>query len=396
MKNSKILNDYKLLVLLLSYFNSEELDKVNNALIRKPVVDKLIKVTNFSDIDDSVLNLLEVMIEKLDSAKATEQICISDIEGKLVELAKNHAIPISDSYLLKKWGIKDQSISGIRKEISHIFPSQKFLETTIKNFRKDIFHEIEAREKKISKLGINKGLSLDDSILIDFNKKLSSCKSFNDVENLLLYYTTTVGGDLINGFLNGDLTVFNSKKPELKSSWGTPTKVSFNLLIDNAIKALELKKKVIYGALNSIITVYRGIDLERLLRYTKIDKDDLFCERSCFDRFIEVFEKDEKAKLQRRLVKYINVKKPIYQTNSITSTSLDRDIAVEYHSKRHDIPILMTIALKKGTAFGKDFSKTSFGSDDYNREVILKPSQKIKLNSAKLENNLIILNCVTQ
>lgn len=396
MKNAKVLNDYKLLVLLLSYMEWEEPDKVDNALIRKPLTDKVIKATNFSDIDDGALELLKLRIEKLACKSSSGLFGLFEIVSVLTDLATKHLIPTDDISLLKKFGIKDFCPSKIKNEILKIFVSEKFLRATVKNFRNDIEYEMDTREKEISKLGVSKDSSLDDSILTAFNKKLSSCKSFKEIEDLLLYYTTTVGGDLINAFLNGDLTVFNSKKPEVKSSWGTSPKVSFNLLLDSAIKALEFKKEIIYGILEHVTTVYRGIDLERLLRYTKITKDDLFDRRGCFDIIVERFKKDEKSKIQRRLLQYINKEKPIYQAKSVTSTSRDKNIAVEYHSKRHDIPILMAISLKEGTVFGKDFSKTSFGSDDYNKEIILMPSQKIQLNHATLKNDLITIECAAQ
>lgn len=56
----------------------------------------------------------------------------------------------------------------------------------------------------------------------------------------------------------------------------------------------------------------------------------------------------------------------------------------------------MEITLNPGTAFGKDFRNTSFGSDDYGKEVVLMPGQKIKLIDASLKKYETLKDCVIE
>lgn len=406
MNERKVLNNYKLVLLIVSYFesgkttnNHAQLSKVevklNNALIRRATYDKIIKAKNFSDIDDTSLKLFRTAVSDWARSKSLK---IDELATILAVCIENEILPNEDINLLKKLGLrnlfseiekKQNSSKSIKeivsKEIAKIIPNQNFLNAMMKNFKEDLDAEVEAREKEISKLGIRKNLSNDDSILIAFNKKMSKCKSFEDVEDLLLSYTTSHGCDLINGFLRGNLSTVKSNEPNLKLSWGNSSNVSFSVLLDGAIKALELRKVLMYGKLDSITTVYRGLNIEGLLKFIGIEKEKLI------DKY-----NGKNLSEKGMIVNYINKEHPLYQTKAITSTTLNPQTA-QLHAKRSpQSKVFMKIELQKGTAFGKDFRNTTFGSDDYNEEVILKPMQKIRLKSATLMGDWVSIQCVTE
>jgi len=388
MSELKILNTYKLIILFESYIESYGVTarKVNNALIRKTLADKFIKAGNFSELDDG---LLEIINAKLNSY----QIDVKRLESYLTMMKKDGVLPKQDNTLLEKLGFKKKNVEldekEIQESIKRVFPTHRFATGILGNFKQDVKSEIERRKSKSNKLVGGKGLSVDNSLLMVYKKKLGKCKSFDDIEDLFLYYTTARGCDLINGFLRGDLTLFKSKA-KIASSWGTSKEVSVDLLIDTAIKALELKEQLMFGTLDNVVTVYRGLGLEGLLKFIGISKESLVSGQSWlqkwFNKLKSLIGKKEKS-IPEMLVSYINDKKPIYKTNAITSTSLDQNLALTSHASRNKIPVLMTIQLKKGTAFGKDFRDTKFGFDDYNKEVILKSGQKIKLIKAKLKKH---------
>ena len=390
-KKLKVLNYYKLLFLLMSYENSfssgrssKNLPKtLTNALVRKPAVNKLIKANDFSQIDSvalkSLYNDLEILSFNPSRFNNIQSICKKTV-GEWKSL-----ISAEDIKLLKKLGVKKSFSSSTEdsKEVglNNVLISKRFCHSMIENFMDDIEKELKSREKKIRKVGVDKEHSIDDSLLIPFRKKLSNCETFNDIEDLLLTYTTSTGCDLMNGFLRGDLTTLKSKELELDSSWGTDLNVSFDLLLDVVLKSLKLKKEVIRGTLDEDITVYKGLTLKRFMKNTGIPKDVMgdFGAEENVARYIQNYSRGHLY----------------YKTSEITSTSLDRNVAID-QAKRNEYEgsVVMEINVKKGTAFGKDFRKTSFGSDDYNKEVILMPNQKIEILGA-YSNNMLHVSCQT-
>ena len=132
-----------------------------------------------------------------------------------------------------------------------------------------------------------------------------------------------------------------------------------------------------YGTVETQTKVYRGLGFEGLLLFLNLDKSSLQ----------KGTDKNLKKNIDR-LVNYINKNKPIYSTNAITSTTTEQNIAVGHairNAQRNgaEFGVVMDIDLNKGTSFGKDFSTTTFGSEDWNKELILKPQQKINLVSAQ-------------
>ena len=259
-----------------------------------------------------------------------------------------------------------------------IFTSQKYLDWVFKGFKASINEERQDREKAVQKVAISgKKGSMDDSLLDIVRNKALKCETLDEVEDLILYYTTAQGGDLINGFLRGDLSIFRTGKAKLKSSFGTDKTVSCSLLLDTIIKALTLRNTIMYGTVETQTKVYRGLGFEGLLLFLNLDKSSLQ----------KGTDKNLKKNIDR-LVNYINKNKPIYSTNAITSTTTEQNIAVGHairNAQRNgaEFGVVMDIDLNKGTSFGKDFSTTTFGSEDWNKELILKPQQKINLVSAQ-------------
>ena len=153
------------------------------------------------------------------------------------------------------------------------------------------------------------------------------------------------------------------------------------------LQALKLKNTIMYGTIDTQIKVYRGIGFERLLYFINVDKSKL--EKNT-GRGLKNIGRLIGRKLKNidRLIEYINQNKPIYSADSMTSTTTQKNIAVG-HALKHvqrsgsEFGVVMSITLNKNTSFGKDLSTTTFGPDDKNKEVILKPQQKIKLIRAK-------------
>ena len=185
----------------------------------------------------------------------------------------------------------------------------------------------------------------------------------------------------MNGFLRGNLSTLKNKKLPLKGTWGTDLNVSFNLLLDIVIKSLTLKRNLMTGTFeDDKITVYKGLSLEKFIKYTGIPEksiveiqDNQFYWKSDSNR-------NEAAAV---FIKECGEGSLYYKTPEMTSTSLEYLVALRHSQAHHNSePVIMEITINKGTAFGKDFSKTSFGSDDLNSEVLLMPNQKIQILNA--------------
>lgn len=417
-KKRKVTNYYKVLLLILSYklsldhFSKFGVPKLSSQLtIRKPIANKVIKAEYFSDIDDFTLDFLQKY-----EIQTISFILIKSM-SHIMSMKEEFSIPPKDINLMKKLGVKEPLSLEKGKGIIGFFRTESFFKGIVKNFKDDIDAEIESREKKIGKLGVDKEHSVDDSLLIPFREKLSKCETFNDIENLLLTYRLALGCDLINGFLRGDMSTVKSKASPLVS-FHNDLKVPFSTLLDIVIKSLNLKKELVKGELKNVTTVYRGLGFEKLLNFTGVDQKKLYSSQYLKnpEKYMAIrnqFPADDRTEVmdivmgkgnckdlrklleQTLLVDYIKSNHPIYQSKDITSTSLDRNTSIRFFSSHHDIPILMEITLNPGTAFGKDFRNTTFGSDDYGKEVILMPGQKIKLNDAILKDGLIEIEAET-
>lgn len=130
--------------------------------------------------------------------------------------------------------------------------------------------------------------------------------------------------------------------------------------------------------------VYRAMDIDGLINcvaQTDANKKNLLNSATDVDDFIKKFE---------------TIKNPTYVSKAITSTTPHRcgirHIVDKYRqtSKFGKSIALLEINIKKGTAFGKDFSDmdVSFHNEtDTSYELILQPKQKIKINSISKDNN---------
>ncbi len=401
-----ITNTHKALLLLIFALAKGD---GNAPTIRRPITEPFLKANSFSEIDESRLKQMNAFLEKttLDFA---ELLTIYDdfsmpmgIFSKMVEPRYNSNFCQNDLSFLKKMSSKFKtayenavkgghapkfSYSEYQDIFKDIFIGRKFIVGTLKGFKASLNEEMADREKGVQKVAImGKKGSMDDSLLDIIRTKALECKTFNEVEDLLLYYTTAQGGDLINSFLRGDLSVFGTENVKLKSSFGTNQKVSVSLLLNTMLQALKLKNTIMYGTIDTQIKVYRGLGFERLLYFINVDKSKL--EKNT-GRGLKNIGRLIGRKLKNidRLIEYINQNKPIYSADSMTSTTTQKNIAVG-HALKHvqrsgsEFGVVMSITLNKNTSFGKDLSTTTFGPDDKNKEVILKPQQKIKLIRAK-------------
>lgn len=438
-KKRKVLNYYKIMFLLISYNNSFEsssfgtIAKLANMLARKPVISKLIRADYFSQIDDVTLNMIKEVAEKelkrLDAFEYMQEICEKTV-GEWKSL-----ISAEDIKLLKALGVRKPFSSSTKDSeevgLKNVFISKRFYREMVEHLMEDIEAEIKSREKEIEKFAperipdesevqknqgvtepvVSKRHSVDDSLLVPFRKKLSSsetdestksfvnrfkdelldCKNLDAIEELLLTYTTDRGCDLMNGFLRGDLTTLKSKKLKLNPSWGTNLNVSFNLLLDIVTKSLKLKKELMRGTIDEDITLYRGLSLDKFIEYTGMPKN---VTESASDEYYGEFEPPLKA-----VAKYITDYSwghLYYKSPEMTSTSLNSFTARQHSEKfKEGERVFMEINVKKGTAFGKDFSKTSFGPDDSNYEVLLMPNQKIRILEAFPYQSFLRVNCET-
>lgn len=237
------------------------------------------KLNNFSDIDDFTLKFLQKLEIQTIRFTFIEAISI------LISIKKLFPIPPKDSNSMKRLGVKEPLSLKEGKGIIGFFRTESFFKGIVKNFKDDIDDEIESREKKIGKLGVDKEHSVDDSLLIPFKEKLSKCETFNDIEELLLTYRLPEGCDLINGFLRGELSTVKSKASPLVS-FHNDLKVPFSTLLDIVIRSLNLKKELVKGELKNVTTVYRGLGFEKLLNFIGIDEKKLY-----FSQFLKNPEK---------------------------------------------------------------------------------------------------------
>lgn len=404
-----ITNTHKALLLLYC-----AIGKNNNApLVRRPIVEPFLKANSLSEIDEGRLKQINVVLSFM-PPDFSWFLALHDkrnpmgIFSQMVD-SKNNDFFQNDLAFLKKISSKfkrtyENAIKGGKApEFSKneyqdifrdIFINHKFIVETFKGLKLSIKEEMADREKTAQKVAIRgeKG-SMDDSLLDIVRTKALECDTLDEVEDLILYYTTAQGGDLINGFLRGDLSLFRTGKTQLRSSFGTDKTVSCSLLLDTILKALTLRKVIMYGTIDTQTRVYRGLGFEGLLKFINVDKASL---KKNTGRLLKNID---------RLVKYVNKNKPIYSTNAVTSTTTEKNIAIGHavrNARRSDTEfgVVMNIALNKGTSFGKDFSTTTFSSDDWNKELILKPQQKITLVSARKKHflgpsTLVEIKCQT-
>lgn len=364
-----------------------------NQVVRKQI-EPLIKNKYFSDIDDSGLALIVRLF--------------TGIKFKFDGIYKNNFLDkLTDedlSFFKKEIDCRCErnlDITEYQKIINYILINQKWIDASVENFIDALKEEQNGRERKMF-TGI-KG-SLDDSIILNLMiKKLENVDNIKELEDLLIYYTTAQGCDLINGFLRGDISVFKENKNNPKSSFGTSKKVSVRLFLDTAAKALKLREKIIDVKLKDITEVYRGLGYLGFLKFINITKKEMIKKLKENASVISKLKTDFSFG-KRLLVRYINKKQPIYQTNSITSTSLKRDVAINYakrdiNDKKGNFPIFMQIKLTQGVSCGLDFRTFSFGKDYCLQEVVLSPGQKIKLLEAEIKKEsgkeIVFIKCET-
>lgn len=400
---------------------------------------------------------VEKEFKKLDAFEYMQDICEKTV-GEWRSIIPAEDIKLLKALGVKKpfsSSTKNSSEVGLK----NVFISKRFYRKMIEHLMEDIDAEIKSREKEIEKFAperipdrpkgqrnqgstepvVGKRHSVDDSVLIPFRKKLSSyeaaeaaetsedsktsetskssktskskslskksfverfkdelldCKNLDSIEELLLTYTTSTGCDLMNGFLRGDLTTIKSKKLALNPSYGTNLNVSFNLLLDIVAKSLKLKKELMRGTIDEDITLYRGLSLDKFMKYTGIPKN---VKENVGGNYAEYY--GEVVSPSKAVAEYITNYSGgylCYKSPEMTSTSLD-SFAAGQHSRKFKSgeQVFMEINVKKGTAFGKDFSKTSFGSDDSNYEVLLMPNQKIRILKAFPLQTTLRVECET-
>lgn len=444
-KKLKVLNYYKIMFLLISYEDSfdstksqsESEKKLVHLLARKPVISRLIRADYFSDIDDVTLDTLKELIERELKRPNLFNHMKSMCEKTVGEWKS--LIPPEDIKLLKALGVQKPFSSSTKDSeevgLVNFFRSEIIFYKMTEHLVEDIETEIKSREREIEKFAptgipdkpkgqkkqratepvVGKRYSADDSLLVPFRKKLASsetdeptksskafksfverfkdqlfdCKNLDSIEELLLTYTTPKGCDLMNGFLRGDLTTLKSKKLTLKPSWGTDLNVSFNLLLDIVTKSLKLKKELMRGTLDEDTTLYKGLSFDKFMKYTGIPKN-------VTDGVCEYYgDIDSPLKAVAEYITNYGGGRLCYKSPEMTSTSLDLSTAVSHSKKFSNVgQVVMEICVKKGTAFGKDFSKTSFGPNDPNREVLLMPNQKIKVLGASFDH-ILHVKCET-
>ncbi len=364
MNNDRILNNYKLLGLLEFFCDSYEESKrerlfTEKGLKREPFISKLIKCNKFSEIDVVSLKGLKDIFEHF-------SIDYDRLKPGINEMMME--VALGDFYLnlMNKLGVKAKLRREFGEGVAKCFVSKRQFNTLVEMLVADIDYALKCADKKIESKGVIKGKSNDDTLLYVFREKLSKCENLNDVESLLLTYTTNVGSDLINGFLGGDLTTIKSKNLKIKPTWGTDLTVSFNVLLDIAVNALGLRKQLMYGRFKRDIPVVSGTSAQSLINIlNKLNKIKFDCDNEhCPYRI-------------KHLLDYISENKPIYSSPMITSTYLDWDQGRHY-ALRHNEPVFMYVNIKRGTACGKDFRNTNFGIYDTDEQVVLAPNQKIK------------------
>lgn len=481
-ESKKVLNIYKVIAILSAYKScirnrsAVDLEKVmQDIIIRKPVLDKIIKATKFEDIDAIELKNLQVNLERYSCKNLDE--CqefllsiydhISDKDRKLLkrlgldiekvvkvevsEVPKVPEVPEDPLERFRKigedmddWDYEDDIISDDEDTKKAVRKRDRLLKEALKkffidekfyfNFLEDIEFELKRREKELNRIGVKTGTQADDTVLTalrnreverekfrdrEVEKEFSDgyaktgeikgkeekkkflekiqqeaeeCKNFNELERLLLMYTTGRGCDYMNGFLRGDMSAIKAvvkpidefeeeeKKKELKpnlknSSWDTDLNVDFNLLLDTALNAFRLRKGLTKGTLDHVTEVYKGISLDRMKRALGLKDSDTMDD----------------------VIDYINRKKPVYKTREFTSTSTYYEVAKlnAFRLKNVGKSVIMNIKLNRGTVFGKDLSKTGFGKRSDTTEVVLMSNQKIKLNSAKKKEKLMEIECET-
>ena len=213
-----------------------------------------------------------------------------------------------------------------------------------------------------------------------------------------LYYQSQDGCDLINACLRGDLSVAwrylpgfryeGPRVPKEPASWGSSLHVDPRAALHCIKKSLALKKELSQSELPEMI-VYRGICLPKVLNSVENNNTANRCVIE------DILLKVTSGTSQTEVFPHKNI---IYQAKDISSTSKEKETARYYadriQQKYNVTPIILEITITKGTGFGMDLHALSEGQDS-KKEVLLKPGQKIKINSAHKEGHYILLKCQT-
>lgn len=398
--------------------------KINNRLLVDMGFKKFVEKDNyFSDIETWFLPVLKMACEKSSMLSAYPHELLQ-VYLQMGEMSKDFKsdmrklLPI-DEKIYAKLLDKDSGLTEHDRDVAtQTYRFNKYfgegkLRVIIESLKERLEEEYRNRLKKSRKYASSTKGSMDDSVIDlrhqkkmhkDFLEEIEGkvtdavikAKDFDEIERLYLAYTTSRGGDLINAFLRGDLSLVELKK-DLKrekqdASWGTDLTLDPATFVEIMDKALKLKKNLMTSKIEDEMTVYRGVSFAKVLASVKNNnpKNVDIVKSRIEDMSKENFEMVDKSFSNERI---------IYQSKDITSTTTDRNNALGHaqRTRKSDdiLRIVMVIKLKKGTAFGKDFKNTTFGEDDYNSEVVLAPEQKIRINDVEREGETIFLNCET-
>ena len=355
-------------------------------------------ITFFKDaIDNDVpglLDWLEKMLLPL-SQKQQEEITqyIKEKEG-INENGSGESIKVISQKVIKKYFLKSRFENQF---------SPKKIDLFCKSFRDDIKEEInrrnEALDKRVSAHANERGKKYFDDDLVDHShdaelkkkfikemeEKIKNAKNFDDLDELFAYYTTSQGGDLMNAFFRGDLTVGRSSNK--KGAWNTNLSVDIPTFLDTMNKALKLRKRLVEGVFKEDMVLYRGSSVDNLLKYIPSAKDREKV-KECID-----------APALGKKLEYDNLNIP-YNPQGASSTSTEESIAYSHVFRKAKAGkggggILIKINARKGTAFGVDFKNTAFGNEDKNKEVLLKPNQKFNITKIVKESYFRYIECET-
>ena len=444
-KNSKILDSYKVLLLLNAYghdnkdpypypYYGHKTDFAENKLTHgrfRWKIENFIKSKNFSEVDDMSLKLIEKhdfrdkIYYKLDKLKGFvgyydeefptfygSRFMNGGVDLTLFPVPVE-ALPNEDVKLLKKLHfLTGGPKENIHQRIKEFFGSDSYAKSIKESFIDSVRLEVERREKAIEKQGVSKTASLDDNALGELRKKVLRCTTLNDLGDILSVYKTPAGVDLMNGLLNGNLSGIRSKKLTVKiptdsikrqknGAYGTDfSEIPLNLVLDTIIKALRLNGflKVNKGGLKGINTVYKGLTIERLLSDTGVSKSDFFrqvfknrdMKRIAKGGQVEEHVNFEKMAItEKHVLKYVNESnpKPIYTSKAFISTSLDSEMANIYakgHAAGKLVPIILKITIDDSKVKGINFAAENIGHGNGDYEVLLQPNTKFELEKATL------------
>ena len=422
-----ILNAYKIICYYLfqsEYKKDGKFGKNQESQLAKLLYkDFVYKNKVFSDVDRSFLEFLihyvpssmfddREMITFFNDAIDNDAPGLLDwLEKMLLPLSKKQQEKIMQ-YIKEKEDIQEKddekSIKAISQKaiIKSRFENQfssKKIDFFCKSFRNDIKEEINRRnkalDKRVSLHANERGKKYFDDDLADHShdaelkkkfmkemeEKIKKAENFDDLDKLFAYYTTSQGGDLMDAFFRGNLTIGrNSSK---RGSWNTSLSVDIPTFLDTMNKALKLRKQLVKGVFKEDMTLYRGSSVDNLLKYIPNEKD-----RNKVKDCIDAPAFDKKLEYDN-----LNI---LYNPKGASSASTDEVIAFSHVFRKGKEGkggggILVKINAKKGTAFGVDFKNTAFGEEDKNKEVLLKPNQKFNITKIVKESHFRCIECET-